>query len=101
MFGVVGPRRGARGVAARPRETRVFWVLRRFRRSIVARRQAPKPLAICVVERGRAATPRAPDGAYVRARRNSDVPIPKKMTFAVHAATNAGRRSARANASAT
>ena len=38
---------------------------------------------------------------YVRARKNSDVPIPKKITFAVHAATNGGSRSARANARAT
>jgi inner membrane protein len=42
-----------------------------------------------------------PSAAYVRARRNSEVPMPKKMTFAVHAATKGGRRSARAKASAT
>ena len=37
----------------------------------------------------------------VRARSRRETPIPMKMTFAVHAAIRGGRRSARANASAT
>jgi hypothetical protein len=52
---------------------------------------------------GRAGKARAPLSslAYVRARKNNDVPMPKKITFAVQAATKGGSRSARAKASAT
>src|SRR5438876_623702 len=55
-----------------------------------------------VVEEGCPPCPGPPsDRSYVRARRRSETPIPRKIMFAVHAARSGGRRSARANASAT